>query len=98
MTAEVVAAMTAVVRPGGELSHRALAMLRAVAAGRAEIARSCEPDLYVDGLVCCDQYTAHLLAHRGFVVPAWPAGVGQRVHARLTPAGAAALGMAGEVA
>lgn len=73
-------------------------MLRAVAAGRAEIAWSCEPDLYVDGLVCCDQYTAHLLAHRGLVVPARPAAVGQRVRARLTPAGEAALGAAGEVA
>lgn len=90
--------VTAVVRPEDVLSHRARAMLRAVAAGRAEIAWSCEPDLYVDGLVCCDQYTAHSLAHRGFIAPARLAGVGQRVRARLTPAGAAALGTVGEVA
>ncbi|UOX92955.1 hypothetical protein MUY14_20910 [Amycolatopsis sp. FBCC-B4732] len=81
-----------------ELNHRARAMLRAVAAGRAEIACSCEPDLYIDGLVCCDQYTAHELAHRGLLAPARPGWVGQRVRARLTPAGAAALGTVGEAA
>lgn len=45
-----------------ELNRRALAMLRAVGAGRAELTCSCEPDLRVDGLPCCDQATAHALA------------------------------------
>ena len=33
---------------------RGIAMLRAVAAGRAKVTRSAEPDLFVDGLPCCD--------------------------------------------
>ncbi|WP_410638427.1 hypothetical protein [Amycolatopsis sp. lyj-346] len=90
--------MTATALPVGELNNRARAMLLAVASGRAEIACSCEPDLYIDGLVCCDQYTAHSLAHRGLVEPARLGRVGQRVRARLTPAGSVALGTVGETA
>nr|WP_158632699.1 hypothetical protein [Amycolatopsis sp. WAC 01375] len=42
-------------------------MLRAVAQGRAEITVSLEPDLYVDGLPCSDQNTAHRLANAGLI-------------------------------
>lgn len=71
--------------------RRVLAMLRAVAAGRAEVSCSCEPDLYIDGLGCCDQYTAHQLARGGLIRPAATGPVGQRVRAELTPAGRAVL-------
>ncbi|SFI65953.1 hypothetical protein SAMN05421835_101359 [Amycolatopsis sacchari] len=69
-----------------ELSHRALAMLRAVAEGRAVMTSSCEPDLFIDGVPCCDQMTAHTLAHRGYLA----VGADGRT-AELTPAGRAAL-------
>lgn len=79
--------------PVGEqrATGRELAMLRAVAAGRAELMCSCEPDLYIDGLCCCDQYTAHRLASRGLIQPAAPGAIGQRVRAELTTAGQAML-------
>ncbi|WP_410649145.1 hypothetical protein [Amycolatopsis sp. cmx-4-54] len=69
------------------LSYRARAMLRAVAQGRAEITVSLEPDLYVDGLPCSDQSTAHRLAHAGLI--RLPAGgvPGSRVPARLSETG-----------
>jgi hypothetical protein len=70
---------------------RGIAMLRAVAAGRAKVTCSAEPDLFVDGLPCCDQFTAHALAHEGLVRPARLGLVGQQVQAELTPAGAALL-------
>jgi len=73
------------------LSGRDLALLRAVATGRAELAHSCEPDLFIDGLCCCDQYAAHQLAHRGLIRPAAGAPIGHRVRAELTGAGAAVL-------
>ncbi|HET6705674.1 hypothetical protein [Amycolatopsis sp.] len=78
--------MTTATRPPG-LTDRAVAMLRAVAAGRAHITVSVEPDLYVDGLPCCDQSTAHELAHTGLVAPAHPAPPRTRVRAELTAAG-----------
>ncbi|WP_116205311.1 hypothetical protein [Amycolatopsis circi] len=76
------------------LNRRALAMLRAIAAGRAELTRSCEPDLRVDGLPCCDQTTAHDLVREGLVRPASALGgaVGQWTEAELTPDGLLALG------
>lgn len=74
-----------------ELNHRERATLRAVAEGHAEISCSCEPDLFVDGLACCDQHTAHRLAHLGLVAPAHDGQWGERVPARLTEAGAEAL-------
>lgn len=49
------------------MTARARAMLRAVAEGRAEITTSCEPDMYVDGLNCCDQSLAHTLTHCGLI-------------------------------
>jgi hypothetical protein len=73
------------------LNHRALAMLRAVVAGRAELSCSQEPDLFVDGVPCCDQFTAHVLAHDGLIEPAFTGQLGQRVPAALTAAGLAAL-------
>lgn len=73
------------------LNRRALAMLRAVLDGRGELVCSCEPDLYVDGLGCCDQYTAHHLSEWGLIRPAIPGSIGQRVRAELTTAGRAAL-------
>lgn len=72
----------------GLLSHRAMAMLRAVAAGRAMMSCSCEPDLFIDGVACCDQMTAHVLARAGYIRPSCPGG---RVLAELTEAGRAAL-------
>ena len=73
------------------LNHRALAMLRAVVAGRAELSCSREPDLFIDGVPCCDQFTAHGLAHDGLIEPAFTGRIGQRVPATLTAAGFAAL-------
>lgn len=73
------------------LNHRAISMLRAVVAGRAQISCSSEPDLFIDNVPCCDQYTAHTLAHAGLIEPATDGGVGQLVPAQVTPAGAAAL-------
>jgi hypothetical protein len=73
------------------LNHRALSMLRAVVAGRAQISCSTEPDLFIDGVPCCDQYTAHLLAHAGLIEPVRQGAVGKLVPAALTDAGEAAL-------
>lgn len=78
------------IRSATGLTHRAVAILRAVAQGRSEISHSSEPDLYVDGL-CCDYLTAHQLAHADLVRPARPGHAGQRVQAVLTAAGRAAL-------
>lgn len=77
--------------PSGDLNHRALAMLRAVNAGRAQLSCSSEPDLFIDGVPCCDQFTAHALAHDGFVRPVNSGVTGQRVPAALTAAGLAAV-------
>ncbi|MQA63911.1 MAG: hypothetical protein GEU86_21150 [Actinophytocola sp.] len=81
------------------LTGRDRAILTAVAAGRAEITCSCEPDLYVDGLCCCDQSTAHSLAHAGLIAAAMSgAQPGARVPAVLTASGAATLNQAVEPA
>lgn len=77
-----------------ELNHRERATLMAVAIGHAEISCSCEPDLFIDGLACCDQQTAHRLARLGLVTPLGTGRHGDLVPARLTEAGAAALGIA----
>jgi hypothetical protein len=74
------------------LNHRERATLRAVAGGHAEISCSCEPDLFIDGLSCCDQSTVHRLAREGLIAPAHPGKCGQRVPALLTEAGSHALG------
>lgn len=74
-----------------DLPRRALSMLRAVAIGRAEMTCSCEPDLYIDGLACCDQMTARFLVRTELICPARPGAIGQRVPVRLTTAGRAVL-------
>ncbi|WP_394615297.1 hypothetical protein JNUCC0626_36665 [Lentzea sp. JNUCC 0626] len=74
-----------------ELSARARAMLRAVAAGRAEVTGGAEPDLYVDGLPCCDRTATHDLVHAGLLRPSQPTSFGLRVGAELTDDGRAAL-------
>jgi hypothetical protein len=80
------------------LSGRDRAILRAVAAGGAELQLSTEPDLFFDGRSCCDQSAAHQLVRAGFIAAAKLGLVGQRVGAALTPAGRAALGTAPLVA
>ncbi|WP_199441712.1 hypothetical protein [Umezawaea beigongshangensis] len=74
-----------------ELTGRARSMLRAVAAGRAEFCGGREPDLYVDGLPCCDQLTTHELVRAGLVRPSGPTGWGSWVRAEMTDEGRAVL-------
>ncbi|MFI5611771.1 hypothetical protein [Amycolatopsis sp. NPDC051903] len=74
-----------------ELNHRERATLKAVASGRAEISCSCEPDLFVDGLSCCDQATTRRLVRAGLIEPATGGPCGGRVLAVLTAAGMVAL-------
>lgn len=80
--------------PLDELNHRALAMLRAILAGRAHLTCSREPDLFVDGVPCCDQFTAHSLTHAGLIEPVHRGTPGQLVPAMLTAAGRAAMSLA----
>jgi hypothetical protein len=77
--------------PDSPLSHRALALLRATAAGRVELTCSSEPDFRVDKLACCDQPAARLLVHAGLIEPATPAPLGDWAPAHLSPAGAELL-------
>ena len=74
------------------LSGRDRAILRAVAAGGAELQLGAEPDLFFDGRCCCDQTAAHQLVRAGFITAATLGLVGHRVAAALTPAGHEALG------
>lgn len=75
-----------------DMNRRVLRMLQAVAEGRAEMTCSCEPDLYVDGMCVCDQFTAHNLAGAGLIRPMTEAPLGQRVRATLSDTGRSALG------
>lgn len=77
------------------LTGRDRAILAAVAAGRAELSCSCEPDLFIDGLCCCDQASAHRLFHDGLIAPASPGQPNARGVAVLTPLGLAAVASAG---
>ncbi|HWO69124.1 MAG TPA: hypothetical protein VNO31_54765 [Umezawaea sp.] len=77
--------------PVSPLSHRALALLRATAAGRVELTCSSEPDFRVDKLACCDQPAARLLVHAGLIEPATAAPLGHWVPAHLSPEGAELL-------
>ena len=77
------------------LSGRDRAILRAVAAGGAELALGTEPDLFFDGRCCCDQSAAHYLVRAGLIAAASLGLVGQRVAAALTPTGRQALGVTG---
>ncbi|MPY97039.1 MAG: hypothetical protein GEU97_03450 [Actinophytocola sp.] len=81
-----------------DLNNRERATLRAIGLGRAEITCSCEPDLFIDGLACCDQFTAHRLAHLGLVVPVRAGRQGERVPAVLTASARAVLGFAADQA
>ncbi len=74
------------------LSGRDRAILRAVAAGGAELQLGTEPDLFLDGRCCCDQIAAHHLVRAGLIAAATLGLVGQRVAAALTPTGQQALG------
>jgi hypothetical protein len=76
---------------GSALSGRDRAILRAVERGTAELVVGVEPDLYLDGRWCADQFAAHRLARAGLLAQLAPAAVGQRVPARLTAAGLALL-------
>jgi hypothetical protein len=77
------------------LMTRHLAMLRAVAAGRAELTCSRIPDLYVDGRCCTDHAASALLITAGLIDRAGDCGreipATGRVPARITPTGAALL-------
>lgn len=66
-------------------------MLRAVAVGRAEITCSCEPDMRIDGLLCCDQIVAHELVRSGYVRAGRPRPGELWVTAELTEVGSALL-------
>lgn len=72
-------------------SPRTRAMLAAVADGRAEASDSCEPDMFIDGLACCDQTLAHTLTHAGFIRPIGPTTPSGRRALTLTAQGVAAL-------
>jgi hypothetical protein len=76
------------------LSGRDRAILRAVAAGGAELALGIEPDLFFDGRCCSDQSAAHRLVRAGLIAAATLGLVGERVAAAITPAGQDALGSA----
>ncbi|WP_051399671.1 hypothetical protein [Haloechinothrix halophila] len=78
------------------LNNRERATLRAVALGRAEITCSAEPDLFIDGLACCDQATAHRLAHLRLIVPLRAGRTGERVPALLTEVAHTILGVAND--
>ena len=69
------------------VNFRTLAMLRAIGSGRGQVSCSREPDLFIDGLSCGDQYAAHALAHQGLVRPGRPGLPGELVPALLTDAG-----------
>ena len=73
------------------LSGRDRAILRAVAAGGAQLQLGAEPDLFFDGRSCCDQSAAHHLVRAGLVDSVTLGLVGHRVATVLTPAGHQAL-------
>lgn len=79
------------------LTGRDRAILAAVAAGRVEMSCSCAPDLFIDGLCCCDQARAHQLAAAGLITAAMQGAPGTRVTAALTAKGASALAHKQEV-
>ncbi len=75
----------------GTLTRRAVNMLKAVRDGRAQLSLSCEPDLYVDGIPCCDQATARALGRLGLIAHSRPGRAGELVPAVVTEAGRNAL-------
>jgi hypothetical protein len=73
------------------LTGRDRALLRAVAAGRCDIAPTGIPDLRVDGRWFCDQPRAHALLEAGLLARAGSGARGTPATALLTGAGRAAL-------
>lgn len=73
------------------LGSRHLAVLRAVAAGRAELTVSQAPDVFVDGQCCTDHTVAGVLTDADLIEAVEVAPLGSRVRARLTDRGAALL-------
>jgi hypothetical protein len=78
----------------GQLTGRERAILRAIAAGSAELTGGREPDLLLDGRYCCDQGAVHRLVREGLIAPTGVGVVGDRAPARLTEAGRRSLGAA----
>ncbi len=78
---------------GIHLTRRERATLLAVAQGRAEMSCSCEPDLFIDGIACCDQFTAHRLARLDLVEPERSGRPSERVPAMLTDIARTVLGL-----
>jgi hypothetical protein len=74
-----------------QLTGRERAILRAVAAGGAELTGGSEPDLLLDGRYCCDQGAVHRLVRAGLIAPVGGGVVGDRFPARVTGAGLAGL-------
>jgi hypothetical protein len=72
---------------GTPLSHRDRAILRAVAAGRCQLAPRAGFTLTIDGLACCDQLAGRRLAQAGLI----DASGLQPGPARLTATGQALL-------
>jgi hypothetical protein len=76
--------------PQATLSHRDRAVLRAVAAGRCQLAGDIGVQLTIDGVCCCDQSVGARLSQAGLI-----ATDGSRPGlARLTQSGRAMLGAA----
>lgn len=73
------------------VTGRMKAMLRAVHDGRGELSGGSEPDLYVDGLPCCDFMSVHALVHGGYVAPSSVTALCERRTAVLTELGRASL-------
>lgn len=74
-----------------ELNRRQLAVLVATAEGRCELSSSCEPDVFVDGLCCCDHSVGGLLLRAGLVRRATLTLADQRVPVEVTELGYALL-------
>jgi hypothetical protein len=70
-----------------QLSGRERAILRAVAAGSAELTGGREPDLLLDGRYCCDQGAVHKLVRAGLIAPTGGRAAGDRGPARVTEVG-----------
>lgn len=78
---------------GIHLNHREHSILQAVADGRAEMSCSSEPDLFIDGIACCDQFTAHWLARLNLVRPQHIGRPADRVPALVTDTALRALAL-----
>ena len=66
--------MTATIPEQAVLTCRDRAILRAVAAGTAELSGGMHPDLFLEGRCCCDQLAAHRLVESGLIASSISAG------------------------